>query len=520
MDYCGEGATMFASDERASKPNGGASEDRQSNARGLDQGLPQLLYELAVRMPAQPDVQALCVWLYEPAQQAVRLHVLMAGLKAGMDFPVADSIAGWVWKRQQPLTIDTEAETRFPDFARALLESGIKSFCGVPLMIANRRIGVLGLASTKPGAFQDFKLQFAQRGSSAQSVDGNVRSFPNLSAEDDAGDEEAFDLEEIQAEDKFDNIIGRSASLRAVLDQIPIVAPTDSTVLILGETGTGKELIAHAIHNRSARRDKPFVRVNCAAIPSGLIESELFGHERGAFTGAITRKIGRFELANGGTIFLDEIGDLPSDLQAKLLRVLQEQEFERLGSSQTTRVNVRVVAATSRDLPQMVANREFRSDLYYRLNVFPMRLPALRERTEDIALLVRHFVNVCAKRMKKGVERVPGDAMKVLLGHSWPGNVRELQNFIERAVILSPGKVLRAPLAELKQAVDCLDVSAEREVPKAMTLKEAEREQIIQALAETNWVIGSPKGAAARLGLKRTTLVSKMQRLGISRAQA
>jgi formate hydrogenlyase transcriptional activator len=516
IDYRGEGATMVAYEERASKSNAGAVENRRANAVGL----PQLLYELAVRMPVQPDVQALCVWLYEPDRQAVRLHVLMAGLKGGMDFPVADSIASWVWKRQQPLTIDTEAETRFPEFAGALLESGIKSFCGVPLMIANRRIGVLGLASTKPGAFRDFKLQFAQRGSSAESVDGNLRSFPSPSTDDDERGEETFDLDEIQAEDKFDNIIGRSASLRAVLDEVQIVAPTDSTVLILGETGTGKELIAHAIHNRSARREKPFVRVNCAAIPSGLIESELFGHERGAFTGAITRKIGRFELANGGTIFLDEIGDLPSDLQAKLLRVLQEQEFERLGSSQTTRVNVRVVAATSRDLPQMVANREFRSDLYYRLNVFPLRLPALRERTEDIALLVRHFVDLCARRMKKRVERVPSEAMDVLLSHSWPGNVRELQNFIERAVILSPGKVLRAPLAELKQAADCLDASAERVVPKAMTLKQAEREQIIQALAETNWVIGGPKGAAARLGLQRTTMVSKMQRFGISRAQA
>jgi formate hydrogenlyase transcriptional activator len=257
--------------------------------------------------------------------------------------------------------------------------------------------------------------------------------------------------------------------------------------------------------------------VNCAAIPSGLLESELFGHERGAFTGAIARKIGRFELANGGTLFLDEIGDIPPELQPKLLRVLQEQEFERLGSTQTTRVDVRVVAATSRDLPQMVANREFRSDLYYRLNVFPVRLPALRERPEDIGLLVRHFVDLCARRMKKKVDRVPNEAMETLLTHHWPGNVRELQNFIERAVILSPGKVLRPPLAELKQSADGPDASP---APRAMTLKDAEREHILQALAETNWVIGGPKGAAARLGLQRTTMISKMQRLAISRAQA
>jgi len=326
--------------------------------------------------------------------------------------------------------------------------------------------------------------------------------------------------EQVRPEDRFDDIIGRSDSLRVVLDQIQIVAPTDSTVLILGETGTGKELIARAIHNRSSRRDKPFVRVNCAAIPSGLLESELFGHERGAFTGAIARKIGRFELANGGTLFLDEIGDIPPELQPKLLRVLQEQEFERLGSTVTTRVNVRIVAATSRDLPQMVANREFRSDLFYRLNVFPVRLPALRERTEDIALLVCHFVDLCAKRMKKKVDRVPKEAMGVLLTYPWPGNVRELQNFIERAVILSPGIVLRAPLAELKQSADAPDASGQSAAPRAMTLKGAEREHIIQALAETNWVIGGPKGAAARLGLQRTTLISKMQRLGISRAQA
>jgi formate hydrogenlyase transcriptional activator len=305
-----------------------------------------------------------------------------------------------------------------------------------------------------------------------------------------------------------------------VFDQVKIVAPTDSTVLVLGETGTGKELIARAIHNRSTRRDKRFVRVNCAAIPSGLLESELFGHERGAFTGAIARKIGRFELADGGTLFLDEIGDIPLELQPKLLRVLQEQEFERLGSTQTMRVDVRIVAATSRDLPRMVADREFRSDLYYRLNVFPLRLPALRERLEDIALLVRHFVNLCAKRMNKQVEHVTKEAMQVLLTHSWPGNVRELQNFIERAVILTPGKVLQPPLAELRKSGDGLTASGQITEHKAVSLKDAEREHILQALAETNWVIGGSKGAAARLGLQRTTLISKLQRLGISRAQA
>ena len=524
MDWKQEGSAVLTSDETDLV----ASRDtfaQGANALALDQGLPRLLYELAVRLPAQPDIQALCVWLYEPVGHAIRLHVLMADLPAkvrtGMDFPVEDSIAGWVWQHQQPLTINTDAETRFPKFAKALSETGIKSFCGLPLMIGNRRIGVLGLASTKPGAFRDFKLQYMQRSSPKAASVADDNDFQKPTAYHRKRDESPMYLdEEVRAEDKFDDIIGRSASLRAVLDQIQIVAPTDSTVLVLGETGTGKELIARAIHNRSSRRDRPFVRVNCAAIPSGLLESELFGHERGAFTGAIARKVGRFELANGGTLFLDEIGDIPPELQPKLLRVLQEQEFERLGSTVTTRVNVRVVAATSRDLPQMVANREFRSDLYYRLNVFPVRLPALRERPEDIALLVRHFVDLCAKRMKKNVERVPNEAMEILLTHPWPGNVRELQNFIERAVILSPGKVLRAPLAELKQSADGLDASGQSVAPKAMTLKDAEREHIVQALAETNWVIGGPKGAAARLGLQRTTLISKMQRIGISRAQA
>ncbi|MEJ0091657.1 MAG: sigma 54-interacting transcriptional regulator [Limisphaerales bacterium] len=326
--------------------------------------------------------------------------------------------------------------------------------------------------------------------------------------------------EKIQPDHRNEGVIGRSVLLGGVLEQVRIVAPTGSTVLILGETGTGKELMARAVHNLSPRRDRPFIKVNCAAIPSGLIESELFGHERGAFTGAIARKIGRFELAHGGTLFLDEIGDIPPELQPKLLRVLQEQEFERLGGTQTLHVDVRVVAATSRHLPQMVADGEFRSDLYYRLNVFPVRVPALRERAEDIALLVRHFVELYARRMNKQIERVPVEAMEALLGYSWPGNVRELQNFIERAVILSPGKILRVPLAELRQAAESLNAGAQNAAPRSMTLRDAARDHILQALAETNWVVGGVKGAAARLGLQRTTLISKMQKLGISRALA
>jgi formate hydrogenlyase transcriptional activator len=501
-------------------------EDHGAGALVIDQGLTRLLYELAVRLPAQPDVQALCVWLYEPTGETIRMHVLTvdfpAKLGAGLDFPEDDSIAGWVWDHQQPLLINTEAETRFPEFARFLLQGGIRSFCGVPLMIGTRRIGVLGLASVKPNAFHQFNLQFVQRGfPETASVVGNVSGLRSQVRHNGETEEEISCLKaEVRPEDKFEDIIGRSDSLRAALDQVKIVAPTNSTVLILGETGTGKELVARAIHNRSSRRNRPFIKVNCAAIPSGLLESELFGHERGAFTGAIARKIGRFELAHGGTIFLDEIGDIPLELQPKLLRVLQEQEFERLGSTQTTRVDVRVVAATSRNLPEMAAKREFRSDLYYRLNVFPVRLPALRERREDIALLVRNFVDVCCKRMNKRVERIPQEAMQEFLNYPWPGNVRELQNFIERSVILSPGKVLQPPLAELKQPSDCLNACGQNGAPKNRTLKDAEHEQILQALAETNWVIGGPKGAASRLGLQRTTLFYKMKRFGISRAQA
>jgi formate hydrogenlyase transcriptional activator len=434
---------------------------------------------------------------------------------------VEDSVAGWVWSMQQPLMINTNAEMRFPDFARGLLEAGIESFCGVPLTIANRRIGVLGLASTKPDGFCHLKLQFMQRSPNAANVADNLAADESPICPDGQHEKESCYVDEqIRPEDKFQDIIGRSASLRAVIDEVKIVAPTNSAVLILGETGTGKELIARAIHNRSSRWQMPLIKVNCAAIPSGLLESELFGHERGAFTGAIARKIGRFELANGGTLFLDEIGDIPPELQPKLLRVLQEQEFERLGSTQTTRVDVRIVAATSRDLPQMVANREFRSDLYYRLNVFPVRLPALRERPEDIALLVRHFVDLYAQRMDKPVERISKETMQVLLTHPWPGNVRELQNFVERAVIRSPGKVLQLPVGELKAPVADPTASNYSAVTNGTTLKDAERHLIMHALAETEWLIGGSKGAAARLGLHRTTLLGKMRRLGISRALA
>jgi formate hydrogenlyase transcriptional activator len=311
---------------------------------------------------------------------------------------------------------------------------------------------------------------------------------------------------------RFEQIIGSSPALEAVLEQVERVAPTDSTVLIQGETGTGKELIARAIHNLSVRCGCPFVKLNCAAIPFDLLESELFGHERGAFTGAIAQKIGRFELADKGTLFLDEVGDIPPALQPKLLRVLQEQEFERLGSNRTHKVDVRLVAATNRNLADMVKRNEFRSDLYYRLNVFPIPLPPLRARRQDITALVEHFVEIYARRMDKHIEHIPPETMSALISYQWPGNIRELQNFIERSVILTSGSVLYPPLASLKSA-------PEAESLEAITLEDAEREHILKALEHTGWVVAGRNGAAARLGIKRSTLYFKMQKLGISRTK-
>jgi formate hydrogenlyase transcriptional activator len=309
---------------------------------------------------------------------------------------------------------------------------------------------------------------------------------------------------------RFEQIIGNSPALESVLEQVEQVAPTDSTVLIQGETGTGKELIARAIHNLSARCGRPFVKLNCAAIPFDLLESELFGHERGAFTGAIAQKIGRFELADKGTLFLDEVGDIPPGLQPKLLRVLQEQEFERLGSTRTHQVDVRLVAATNRNLPDMVKRNEFRSDLYYRLNVFPIPLPPLRARREDIPALVQHFVEIYGRRMGKQIDEISSETMSELGSYAWPGNIRELQNFIERSVILTSGNVLKSPLASLRNAPE-----AESLEPVAM--EDAEREHIRKILEQTRWVVSGPNGAAARLGIKRSTLYFRMQKLGISR---
>jgi formate hydrogenlyase transcriptional activator len=347
--------------------------------------------------------------------------------------------------------------------------------------------------------------------------------WPAQSATQEGAPSEIVDIEELVAESDaprpseetiphiFEGIIGASDSLQRVLAHVKTVAPTDSTVLLEGETGTGKELISRAIHNLSRRRGRNFVRFNCAAIPAGLLESELFGHERGAFTGALQRKIGRFELADEGTLFLDEIGDIPLELQAKLLRVLQEQEFEKLGSTSTQRVNIRFVAATNRSLSAMVSAKEFRDDLYFRLKVFPIVVPPLRERREDIPLLVEFFIQQLSERMNRHVDTVSASTMRQLTQYDWPGNIRELQNFIERAMILTTGSTLCAPLEDLKSPIEA--------TPPATTLKQVESGHILKILRETRWVIGGPRGAAVRLGMKRTTLMGKMRRLGLSRPQ-
>jgi formate hydrogenlyase transcriptional activator len=376
-----------------------------------------------------------------------------------------------------------------------------------------RVLGTLIVASEREAAFasKDVQLLGHVANQVAIALD-NAEAFRQIAElKDRLAEEKLYLEEELRTEYNFDEIVGESPSLRRVLKELETVAPTDATVLILGETGTGKELIARAIHRLSARRERTFVKLNCAAIPGGLLESELFGHEKGAFTGAISQKIGRLELAHQGTLFLDEVGDIPLELQPKLLRALQEKEFERLGSTRTIPVDVRLIAATNRDLAQMVQGRQFRSDLYYRLKVFPILVPPLRDRPEDIPILVHYFVQRHAQRMRKQIDSIPPEAIEALRRWHWPGNVRELENLMERAVILSRGPVLRVPLAELTPSAGA------ESAPSPTTLEAAEREHILRVLRETKGVIAGPNGAAARLGLKRTTLNFKMRKLGITR---
>jgi formate hydrogenlyase transcriptional activator len=400
---------------------------------------------------------------------------------------------------------------------------GLNSLCVYPLIMRERVLGVFGLESSRENAFtKDDLTFFGQVADQIAIAVENALAYGQISElKDKLAQENVYLESEIRSELHFEDIVGNSELLRRVLREVETVAPADSTVLIYGETGTGKELIARAVHNLSSRKSNPFVRLNCAAIPTGLLERELFGHEKGAFTGAIIQRVGRFELANRGTIFLDEIGDIPLELQPKLLRVLQEREFERLGSSRTLRTDARLIAATNRDLKTMVEEQRFRSDLYYRLNVFPIRVPSLRERKEDIPLLVRHFVQEFSRRNDRVIDTIPSETMQALVRYHWPGNIRELQNVIERAVIISRGPVLNVALTELAPDMASTSTpvvptakSAARESLQNM-LQETERNQILRALEEANGVVAGPNGAAARLGVKRTTLQIKMQKLGI-----
>jgi formate hydrogenlyase transcriptional activator len=414
------------------------------------------------------------------------------------------------------------------EIIRTLRAEGIQSVCCAPLIHHGRTFGTLNLASRRMDAFNPRDLELLQPvGAQIAIAVENALAFKEIDAlKNKLAVEKLYLEEEIRSEFNFEEIVGESPVLKRALAQVELAAPAGTSVLLLGETGTGKELFARAIHNLSPRRDRTFIKINCAAIPSGLLESELFGHERGAFTGAISQKIGRFELADRGTLFLDEVGDLPLELQPKLLRVLQEQEFERLGGNRTQRVDVRVVAATNADLSKQVAERAFRSDLYYRLNVFPIQIPALRDRAEDIPLLVRYFVQKLSRRLNKAVEYIPADTMDALASYSWPGNIRELENLIERAVLLSPGKELRVPLSEIKSSSFVATepsssfaslTSSTSLASSISTLEDAERQHILRALKHTQWRVAGPKGAAVLLGMKRTTLQARIRKLGIRR---
>jgi len=428
--------------------------------------------------------------------------------------PIEGSLPGKAFQTGKPVVLDRSDPAEVgPEEYRVIAGEGIQSPCFLPLISRNRILGVLGLGRQPENAFRQDDVDFLALVASqvAIAVENALAYGQIAELKDKLAQEKLYLEDELRSERNFEDIVGKSAALRRVLQQVETVAPTEATVLIYGETGTGKELIARAIHQLSPRRSQAFVALNCAAIPSGLLEAELFGHEKGAFTGAITQRIGRFELAHRGTVFLDEIGEIPLELQPKLLRVLQDREFERLGSPRTQRTDARLIAATNRDLAAMVDEQQFRADLFYRMNVFPVHVPPLRERPEDIPLLVRHFAQQFARRMHKTIETIPSDTMQGLIRYSWPGNIRELQNIIERAVILSPGPVLQVPLIDLKPPPPGVS-------PKNHdTLEEAERKHILAVLEETNWVLGGPNGAAIRLGMKRSTLQFRLGKLGISR---
>ena len=480
--------------------------------------LEQLFPAISIFMRRMVNHDYASVAIYDESAHSLSLYPLDSPLTQGLvaadaTLPVRETPAGSALLEREAKIFNREDLSRIHSrFVDQMLRQGIRSLCCIPLLTRKGTVGTLNLASKEDHAFapQDIGLLKQVAAQVAIALD-NARAYREIAELTDKLAKEKLYLEdEIRAELNFEEIVGESPALKHVLTQARTVAPSEASVLILGETGTGKELVARAIHRMSSRKDASFIKLNCAAIPTGLLESELFGHERGAFTGAISQKVGRLELADKGTLFLDEVGEIPLELQPKLLRVLQDQEFERLGSTRTIRVNIRLIAATNRDLAKSVATREFRSDLFYRLNVFPVRMPPLRERVNDVPLLVRYFVQKFARRMNKPIETIPTETMNALVGWEWPGNVRELENFIERSVILSAGKVLNVPLAELAPTSSSFFSG---------TLENLERQHIIRILRETSGVIAGSKGAAVRLGLKRTTLQSRILKMGITREE-
>ena len=492
--------------------------------------LRDVLREISANIRRVMQCDGVGIDLPSPDDKRLRLYALdfpdnPGVIEEGLEPPADENASALrVFMSGEPVILSKEEIGQEP----SLPDLGIQSLAHVPMIGRGGIVGVLSLGSWREHSFSQDDLAFL--GQIARQVAiaiENALAFGEMSEHRNKLAQEKLYLEdEIRSELKFEEIVGKSEALRRVLKEVETVAPTDSTVLIYGETGTGKELIARAVHNLSSRQSNSFVKLNWAAIPTGLLESELFGHERGAFTGAISQRVGRFELANRGTMFLDEIGEVPLDLQPKLLRVLQEREFERLGSTRTLRTDARLIAATNRDLEALVSEQKFRSDLYYRLNVFPVRVPALRERPEDIPLLVRHFVQQYSRRISRAIDTIPSDTMMTLVKYPWPGNIRELQNVIERAVILTKGSILNIPSDDLRASNSnslALAAAAGNQSPGPKDgarnmrdlLDDSERQQILAALEQTNWTVAGPNGAAARLGIKRSTLQSRMQKLGI-----
>ena len=552
-DYPPSGNATGSGSQFETFPSAEAERDRYqllldiNNAVVTHLGLGRLLRATCDSLRRVIPHDAASISLYDRESEQLRLHsfdlLYASDLEEGALFPLEGSPQGRAFTSLRPVLIKHLDLEEFPaPQTRHAYKDGLRSGCIIPLVAHDRALGTLDIASRSEGAFTEEDVQLLTHIAKQIAIAvENALAYREISVlKDKLAQEKLYLEEEIRSEMNFDQIVGDSPALRQVLELVQTVAPSDSTVLLLGETGTGKELVARAIHDHSRRKNRTFVKLNCAAIPTGLFESELFGHEKGAFTGAIGQKIGRLELADQGTLFLDEVGDVPLEIQPKLLRALQEREFERLGSTRTKRVDVRLVAATNRDLQSMIATREFRSDLYYRLNVFPLRIPPLRERREDITLLARYFAQNFAQRMQKQIETIPAATMRALTEWDWPGNVRELANFIERAVILTRGGSLEVPLAELRRV--CVDESRQpvaqpqdrqdiaqivKETISALDGRRSvdeeyankQRQEIVRALTDCKGRVAGDDGAAARLGLNRTTLLSRMKKLGINAKQ-